>query len=123
MKYIKTFENIRNMTLYHGTSLNSATSLVNNGWQPYSGFIGGNNGQNKYLYLTNDPENARWFANEKGDDTIVEVSNIPLEYLRPDPEDEAGFTMKQLLNRIDETGFPASFVLYKELNSDHFKII
>ena len=123
MKYIKTFENIHNLTLYHGTSLNNAISLVNNGWQPYSGNIGGNIGQNKYLYLTNEPENARWFANEKGEDTIVEVSNVPLEYLKPDPEDEAGFTMKELLNRIDKTGLPSSFVLYKDLNSDHFKII
>lgn len=47
--------------------------------------------------------------------------NIPIEYLRPDPEDEAGFTMKELLDRIDTNGFPAKFILTKPLDNSHFK--
>lgn len=52
-----------------------------------------------------------WFAEEKGCNTVIEIMNIPIDYLRPDPEDEAGFTMKELLNRID-TNRSTSVALY-----------
>ena len=38
------------------------------------------------------------------------------------PEDEAGFTMKELLDRIDTNGFPAKFILTKPLDNSHFKL-
>ena len=79
-----------------------------------------------YLYLTSGIEDARWFANEKGEDTIIEVKDIPIEYLRPDPEDEAGFSMNELLARIYNNAkykFPSKFILTQPLNSNHFNII
>jgi len=111
------------LTLYHGTRYENALNLINNGWQPNKGYQGANMGQSKYLYLTTEKENALWFAEENGGNTIVEINNIPLDYLLPDPEDEAGYTMNDLLERIKTTGFPANFVLFKPLNKSHFKII
>ena len=111
----------RKLTLYHGTCKENADNLVENGWEP-SNRIGSNMGQGRYLYLSSEPEDALWFAQEKGCDTVVEVKDIPIEFLRPDPEDEAGFTMNDLLKRIDETEFPAKFALRQELSSHYFKI-
>ncbi len=73
-------------------------------------------------YLSSEPEDALWFAEEKGCDTVIEIINIPIDFLRPDPEDEAGFTMKELLDRIDTNGFPAKFILTRPLDNTHFKI-
>ena len=46
---------------------------------------------------------------------VQEKLNISL------PEDEAGFTMKELLDRIDTNGFPSKFILTKPLDNSHFK--
>lgn len=122
-KYIKTKLNeYRNdtITLYHGTCLINAQNLVQNGWQPNKTTSGSNQGNPSYLYLTTDPEDALWFAEEKGCDSIIIVSDIPLSYLRPDPEDEAGFSMSELLNR--KNGLPSKFILIKELGPKHFSI-
>ena len=77
------------------------------------------NGNPRYLYVTTEPEDARWFSNQIGEDTVVEIKDIPLDFLRPDPEDEAGFTMKELLNR---KGLPSKFIIIKELDKKHFRI-
>ena len=115
-------ENLNNsLTLYHGTSLENGTRLIEFGWKPSNGKTGGNMGQSRYLYLTSDPEDAMWFANEMGENFIVEVSNIPITYLRPDPEDEAGYTMAELLDMMKSTKLPSKFVLTKELGAEHFK--
>lgn len=118
------FENISNsdsITLYHGTSKESANEFLKNGWSPRKEGAGANFGNPKYLYLTSEPEDALWFAQEKGEDTIVKVSNIPLSYLKPDPEDEAGFTMKELLDRIKNSNSPSKFALFQPLDSSHFQ--
>ena len=111
--------------MYHGTSSGSAQSLIKNGWKPNSGFVGGNFGNAKYLYLTNEPENAMWYANESGNDTVVKVSDVPIEFLRPDPEDEAGYTMTELFDRINHPMFPSPscFISTRELSSDYFSIL
>ncbi len=111
----------RKLTLYHGTCKENANNLVENGWKP-SNRIGSNLGQGKYLYLSSEWEDALWFAQEKGCNTVVEVKDVPIEFLRPDPEDEAGFSINDLLKRIDETGFPAKFALHQELDSKYFRI-
>lgn len=116
------YTEVNNLTLYTGTSEVTAEFFINNGWKPRESGSGGNMGQSRYLYLTSEPENARWYANENGYDTIVEVSNIPIEYLYPDPEDETGFSMKDLLTRMSATGLPSNFVLIKQLDKKHFKI-
>ena len=116
-------ENVgRTLTLYHGTCDSNGKNLIENGWKPMSDGYGGNMGNPNYLYLSSEPEDALWFAEEKGCNTVIEIINIPIDYLRPDPEDEAGFTMKKLLDRIDTNGFPSKFILTKPLDKTHFKL-
>lgn len=127
MKHLKLFENfnIDNViTLYHGTREHNALSLINNGWTS-GNYTGSNMGNSKYLYLTSEPEDALWFANENGGNVVVEVRDIPLSYLRPDPEDEAGYTMSELLDRIysdNKYKMPAKFILTEPLEKKHFNI-
>jgi hypothetical protein len=44
-----------------------------------------------------------------------------LEIQIPNPKDEAGFTMSELLDRIKNTNFPLKFVLFKPLSNEYFK--
>ena len=130
MKYIKLFENFNNtITMYHGTCLGNAENLIKNGWKPKSGTVGGNMGQNKYLYLTSEKEDALWFAQEKGCNTVIEVKNIPIDYLIFDPEDgDPDLYDYKIQNAIDKIinktrySTPVKLALTKELDSYHFKI-
>jgi hypothetical protein len=74
------------VTLYHGTSDESADALLARGWQPNMWPSGGHCGQPKFLYLTTTPENAAWYANEKGSERVVAVT-VPVSSLLVDPED------------------------------------
>lgn len=112
---------MKRLTLYHGTCTGNGKKLTQEGWQPNESYIGSNMGNPKYLYLTSSLEDALWFAQEKGCDTIIEVNNIPLSYLRPDPEDESGYTMEELLRRMEESDLPSKFILTKSLGKEHFK--
>jgi len=106
--------------LYHGTCIENAKSLIKNGWSPRSGSMGGNMGQSKYLYLTTDPEDAMWFANEKGCDTVISLHNVPKNFLIVDPEDGTYDTVDEELN--SKHGFPGKVALTKYLGSEHFKL-
>jgi len=123
MKHILIFENFNEkLTLYHGTCENNAKQLMENGWIPNSGGIGSNLGQSKYLYLTSGYEDALWFAEEKGCNTVVQIKDIPINYLKPDPEDESGYTMNELLNRMEDSGWPSKFILITSLPPSYFSI-
>ena len=106
------------ITLYHGTTKDSADALLASGWAPNSWTGGGNCGQRHYLYLTNGAENAMWFANEKGGDTVVEVS-VPEECLKVDPEDGIADTVA--LELANHHGLPGSVVLTRALPADRFR--
>ncbi len=108
-------------TLYHGTCPENAQAILKNGWQPNQVSSGGNAGQPQYLYLTNFPENAQWFANEKGCNTILEVHNVPMSSLAVDPEDGTEDTVENELN-FSEKAFPGTVVLTKSLDKSHFKV-
>ncbi len=131
MSNIKNFNNFINenyksidkLTLYHGTCLPNAQNIIDNGWKPLSSSYGSNMGNSNYLYLSSDKEDALWFAEEKGCNTIIMVSDIPIEYLKPDPEDEIGYTTEELLDRMYNTQIPSKFALTKPLDKEHFKII
>lgn len=107
--------------LYHGTCEDNAKSLIQNGWQPNSGNRGGNMGQTRYLYLTSGTEDALWFAQEKGCNTIVEVSNIPESYLIVDPEDGVADNVHDEIN--NQFNLPGKVALTKSLDKSHFRII
>jgi len=117
---VKSFKQFRTLTLYHGTCEANGKNLIENGWKPLNNGYGGNMGNPKYLYLSSEPEDALWFAEEKGCNTVIMLLNIPIENLRPDPEDESGFSMSELINRIDK--FPAKFILTIPLDKTYFKL-
>lgn len=81
------------IVLYHGTSEASAVALVANGWEPMSAPMGSQCGDNRYLYLTDEPADALWYANEKGSDAILAVE-VPVEDLIVDPEDGIADTVE-----------------------------
>lgn len=112
----------RKLTLYHGTCEENGKELIKNGWFPKNMSYGSNFGNPNYLYLSTEPEDALWFAEEKGCSTVVRLTDVPIDYLKPDPEDEAGFTMNELLDRIDSTGFPAKFCLIKPIDNTYFSL-
>lgn len=123
IKSFKIFENFDNViTLYHGTCDINANHLVNNGFKPNLFGYGGNMGDSKYLYLSSDPEDALWFAEQRGCKSIVEVKDIPLNFLKPDPDDESGYTIYDLLDRMKNSKLPSKFVLIKDLDKKHFKL-
>jgi RNA:NAD 2'-phosphotransferase (TPT1/KptA family)/GNAT superfamily N-acetyltransferase/2'-5' RNA ligase/8-oxo-dGTP pyrophosphatase MutT (NUDIX family) len=110
------------VTLYHGTCPENATALVEKGWQPNQVSSGANRGQSKYLYLTNMTDNARWFAQEHGCDTLIEVRNIPLSYIALDPEDATQDTVEAELD-YNGTGLPGTVVLTQPLGAEHFHVL
>lgn len=108
------------VTLYHGTCPESAKILLANGWQPRTASPGANMGQSQYLYLTTELDDALWFAQEKGCDTVLKVSNVPMSILKVDPEDGVGDTVYDELN--SSTGAPGKVVAVRPLGKEHFSI-
>ena len=129
MKHLKLYEEFsETITLYHGTCLWNAEQLVKDGWKPHSGGIGSNMGQTKYLYVSSEIEDALWFAEEKGCSSVVEIKNIPIEYLKFDPEDGCadlyGYSITTAIDKL-KNGYdsPIKFVITKQISADKFKII
>lgn len=129
MKHIKLFEKYNEtITLYHGTCAINGKILTENGWKPNLVGSGSNQGNPNYLYLTTEIEDARWFAEEKGCDTVLEIQNIPIEYLRFDPEDECAdlfdYSISNAISKLKNGyPFPIKFALTKELSKEHFNIL
>lgn len=107
--------------LYHGCCEDSADNLVARGWSPNSWTSGGNMGDRRYLYLTTGEEDALWFANEKGCDSIVAVTNVPIDCLIVDPEDGTWDTVEEELS--NKNGLPGKVALTKSLSAKHFRKI
>ena len=101
------------LTLYHGTSRSSAQELMKNGWSPASGRSGGQCGQSRYLYLTNVPENAQWYADLKENPTVLRIDVDP-ESLRVDPEDGIEDTVDAELSMA--CGLPGNVICFREIN-------
>ena len=108
--------------LYHGTCEDNARNIIENGWQPNSGVRGGNMGQSQYLYLSTGYEDALWFAEEKGCDTVLELHDVPISYLIVDPEDGIKDTVEEELNLPNTSGSPGKVALTRALGPEHFKI-
>jgi len=77
------------ITLYHGTTPESAKILSAQGWEPNSGARGNQFGNPKYLYTTNIYDNALWFAQEKDSKDVIEIK-VPFKNTIVDPEDGSG---------------------------------
>lgn len=109
------------MKVYHGTTIDNAKNIVENGWRPFSGGVGANCGNNAYLYVTTEKENALWFAAQKGGDTIIEIE-VGIDELYIDPEDGVGETVEEELFFNNKNGFPSNFTLRKEVFKNRFEI-
>lgn len=107
--------------LYHGTCEDSAANLVQNGWRPNAWSRGGNQGQRRYLYLTTGYEDALWFAEQNGCISVVEVHDVPIDHLIPDPEDATGDTVAAELAASQRHGLPAKLALVRPLPASHFR--
>ena len=114
-------ESVDTITLYHGTCPESAKILLANGWTPRTSSPGANMGQSQYLYITIDAEDALWFAQEKGCDTVLKVDNVPISILRVDPEDGVSDTVYDELN--SSSGAPGKVVAFRPLGKEHFSVV
>jgi hypothetical protein len=103
--------------LYHGTTATSAEHLMRHGWTPNAWRMGSHCGQPRYLYLTNFPENALWYAQEKDDQEVLTVE-VPLTSLKVDPEDGIHETVDEELSK--PTGLPGSVVLIHSIPPSAF---
>jgi len=112
----------KTITVYHGTCASNANQLIKNGWKPNLHESGANQGNSKYLYVSSMAEDALWFAENAGCNTIVKIENVPVSNLLPDPEDESGYTINDLLQRIDKGIMPAKFILHQPLEASYFSV-
>jgi len=107
--------------LYHGTTEDAAASLMSGGWKPGLSVVGANQGQARLLYLTNVPENALWFAQEKGGETVLKV-RVPLEYLMVDPEDGIGDNVADEFDKTRQWNLPACLASWRPLPAECFEV-
>lgn len=110
------------LTLYHGTTEESAAVLMIHGWTPGSGSSGANQGQTRLLYLTTEPENALWFADQRGGGVVLEVV-VPLSSLVVDPEDGIGDTVEEELEIARRHGLPANLASKAEIEARRFSLM
>lgn len=108
--------------LYHGTCSDSADALCATGWHPGRWSAGGNGGQRRYLYLSTGYEDALWFAQEKGCDIVVMLTEVPPDSVIVDPEDGIGDDVWDEIARNAHFGMPGKLALTKPLGAAHFRL-
>lgn len=109
------------ITLFHGTSRDSADALLSKGWSPSETGVspGANQGRRGHLYLTTEPLDALWFAEQKGEQTVLSVT-VAIEDLIVDPEDGIGETV---LDEMSQTsGLPGKLATKRPLSPAAFQI-
>jgi len=86
-------------TLYHGTTVENARSLLRNGWKPNEASTGANNGSREYLYLSTNPVDAEFYGymNDEHGSVVLKVADVPLAALAIDPEDSQRSTVEEEL--------------------------
>jgi hypothetical protein len=87
------------ITLYHGTDRESGDRMLKSGWSPRAKGSSRNGGSARYLYLTNEPENASWYA-DRTDDGVVLTVRVPYRDLLVDPEDGVGDVEDELTGPV-----------------------
>lgn len=109
--------NSDNIVLFVGCEKEKAKNLLENGWEPnlkrdWSQSAHG--GQGRYLYLTNDPENAKWYG------PIVLSVLVNKKHLIVDPEDGIADSVEEELN--NPKGLPGNVALIKSLPNSNFSV-
>lgn len=89
--------------MYHGTSVENANAIATNGFSSAGWRVGANLGRRGYLYLTNDEENARWFAEQTGDPAVISLSVRACDLII-DPEDASE---DSVVDELSKNGLPA----------------
>jgi hypothetical protein len=107
-------------TLYHGTTQENAKRILKDGFLPGVVPVGANQGESRFLYLTNFPENAAWFAEQSGGDVVLVLTDVSEELLRVDPHDGTCETVTEELTKSSK--MPGSVVLFKPLAANSFKL-
>jgi hypothetical protein len=79
---------------------------------------GANQGQSRYLYLSSGYEDALWFAQQKGCETVLAVRDVPWDALRVDPEDGGYDRLADEL--AGHHGLPGKVILVNPLPASHF---
>ncbi len=108
--------------LYHGTCPPNAAALLREGWAPRTGRRGPNGGNPAYLYVSSDPQDARWFAEQRGCDTVVEVRDVPPDALGVDPEDGLGKTVEDEIEQARRVNLPAKLTIRRPIPASHFRV-
>ena len=107
------------VTLYHGTSDQSAQALEENGWRPHAWPTGPQCGNPGLLYLTTLPENALWYSHEHGSEAVLEVV-VEIDDLMVDPEDGIRDSVDEELNPPWGPGYLAT---RKEIPASSFRLL
>jgi hypothetical protein len=110
------------LTVYHGTTRSSAENMLKNGWQPYSGFRGSQQGNPKYLYVTNYAESAQWYAEEKGSDAVIAIK-VRLSDLISDPEDGVEPTAAKELETAAKFNLPANLAIKHSIPASSISLV
>lgn len=109
------------MTLFHGTTQESASLLLEQGWAPHHFQSGSHCGNPGLIYLTTLRENALWYAQEKGSDAVITVE-VAVVDLIVDPEDGVGETVADELQLSIRSGMPASLATRTPLEASRFAL-
>lgn len=79
------------------------------GWQPNKVASGGQCGRTDCIYVTNEPENARWYADQKENGVVLSIA-VDVADLHVDPDDGIEDTVEEELARV-----VGNFVLRKDI--------
>lgn len=115
------FEFMRDeMALYHGTTPASAKALSHEGWEPGSGERGCQYGKTSLLYVSNTPEQALWYSEQKSSREIVVISFRPKDVI-VDPDDGCGehFLEEYLASLSYKT--PGNFAIPSQIPASKIK--
>jgi len=80
---------------------------------------GANQGRRGHLYLSTDPFDALWFAEQKGEQTVLSVT-IAMDDLIVDPEDGIGETVSEEFSQ--PRGLPGKFATKRPLSPAAFSL-
>ena len=113
------FRSSERVRLFHGTTSENANRLLSKG-KVGRAPLGANQGRPDLLYVTTNPENATWFAQQAGGGVVLEV-DVPRCQLRTDPEDGVHPTVLAELVAAERTGIPASLAVFDDLPALRFR--
>lgn len=107
-------------TLFHGTSDENAAALCADGWRPGERSCGSQMGNPRLFYLTTTPENALWYAQDKGSSAVLEVT-VDETDLIVDPQDGYRDTVEEELAGVHS--LPGNLATRLALPSTAFRLL